>query len=66
MRTEFTFDARRPNCDEIRDDATQPWMVLESGTTSDGRAMTSLGLVDYGVDLARTEFPAAAAVPLGS
>ena len=22
MRTEFTLDARRPNCDEIRHDAT--------------------------------------------
>ena len=65
MRTEFTF-AARPNCHEIRHEPTPPWLVLGSGTTSDGRAMTSLGLIDYGVDLARTELPAAAAVPLGS
>ena len=65
MRTEFAFDARRPNCGEIRHAAPQPWMVLESGTTSDDRAMTCHALVDDGVDLARTELSAAAAVPLG-
>ena len=44
----------------------QPWMALEPGTTSDDRAMTSHGVIDHGVDLARTESQVAAAVPLGS